>query len=260
MKVLIIDDEPIVVLDEKRVITEALEKNYPGVEIEIDTVSNGKAAITLLQEKKYELIFSDIDLPGIKGIELAKEIENLQPESNLYFATGFPKYSLEAWETFACGFLVKPLTVQAIEGAIKKMRNPITAVKAHKVKIQCFGAFEVSFFGEPVVFSRKKSMEMLAVLVHFLGSDTEIDRIRYYLWEESEDSDEKKAYVRQLARDIRNTFSSYGIENILINTVGGYKLNKSLISCDYFDYIEQNIGNPPRAYMSQYDWAELNKD
>lgn len=257
MKVLIIDDEPIVLMDEKRIIHEALQKNYPELEIEIDTAVNRKTAIAQIQKTAYELIFTDIDLPGIKGIALSKEIEGILPNTNLFFATGFPNYSLDAWETFACGFLLKPLTVQGIENALKKIKNPIAQAEQSKVKIQCFGAFEVSYLGEPVVFARKKSMEMLAVLVDALGCDTEVDRIRVFLWEEDEDNDEKKAYVRQLARDIRNTFSSYGIENILINTVGGYKLNKALIECDYFDYVERAEKVRPLVYMSQYDWAEL---
>ena len=51
------------------------------------------------------------------------------------------------------------------------------------------------------------------------------DKLRYILWEEAEYTEEKRAYIRSLAYDIRSTFKQAGVDNILINTKGTYRID-----------------------------------
>lgn len=256
MNILVIDDEYIILKDHQRIIQQALSELYPSVSLTIDTCISAPDALCLVEKKHYDIIFSDIDMPKMKGITLCEEIENRCPLSNLFFVTSFDEYSLAAWKTFACGFLVKPLLPKDVKDACQRLRFPPQA-EAARISIHCFGPFEVRCDGKLVTFARKRSLEMLAVLVDALGADISVEKIRLYLWDESEDNEEKKAYVRQLARDIRKTFSDCGVDGVLVNTVGGYRLNKELIDCDYFQWLEAGNSARPEVYMSQYDWANV---
>jgi len=256
MKVLIVDDERNIIAQEERVVGNALQKIFPQMDFQIDTCMKIQDAINLIDNNIYTLIFSDIEMPKMRGIDFCELVEKKAPHSNFFFVTGFDNYSIEAWETFACGYLLKPLTEEAVINACRRVRYSVGNSREAKLEIKCFGSFEVRCGNEYITFSRKKSLEMLAVLVDRLGSDTSIGQIRLYLWDEADDTNEKKAYVRQLARDIRSTLSSYGLDDILINTVGGYRLNKDKIDCDYFNKIEEGIAEKPSVYMAQYDWAK----
>jgi two-component SAPR family response regulator len=123
----------------------------------------------------------------------------------------------------------------------------------------CFGNFELTYKGKPIRFSRKKSKEMLAYLIDRRGAMITTDEIRSILWEEEDDKEEKKGYVRVLANDIRKGFETIGADDILINNQNGYGVDVSKISCDYYDFRAKKP-NTERLfqgeYMSQYSWAE----
>lgn len=257
MNILIIDDEPIVLKDTSRVIEKALTEECANEPIKMYTCSNSNDAIKLINEVSFDIIFSDIDMPGMKGIELAKKIEKDGSSANIVFITGYPKYGIDAWETNASAFLLKPVMKNDIKEAIKKLRNPIK-VNNNKLDITCFGAFEISYRGHRITFKRKKCLELLAVLVDAFGAEVSNEKIRCMLWEEEEDSKEKNAYVRILVKEIRDELNDAGIEDVVINTNGGYMIDKAKVNCDYFECAKKPNYVKPNTYMSQYQWANDN--
>lgn len=238
------------------VIEETLKKKYPLETIDIDLCTKTKDVFHTIHKKKYEIIFLDVSCAP--GFELLDEL-NIKDNSNVILFSSEKEHSVKAWDTCACAFMLKPITTETLEKALKRIIHPILIDSLYKIQIQCFGAFEISYRGNPIRFKRKKSLEMLAILVDNLGADTSNERIRAYLWDYADDHVGKKAYVRQLAKDIRNTFSSVGINDVLRNTSGGYMLNKSIIECDYFEFLEKASRKKPVVYMGQFDWAILDK-
>jgi two-component SAPR family response regulator len=49
----------------------------------------------------------------------------INPRTNVVFLTAYPDYSLDAWNTDACGFMVKPLTPESVREQLKKLRYPL---------------------------------------------------------------------------------------------------------------------------------------
>lgn len=120
---------------------------------------------------------------------------------NIVFVTGYPDYSLEAWNTQASGFLVKPVQPQKLAACLQKLRNPVTAAAPAEdlLTFHCFGIFEVTYQGKPLHFKRRKCKEFLAYLIDRQGSMVTTGDLRFIFWEEDEDTDEKAAYIRVLA-------------------------------------------------------------
>ena len=84
-------------------------------------------AIEYAKENRVALAFLDIELGTANGIDLCKTLLNINPLMNVIFLTAYPEYSIDAWDTEASGFMVKPITVKNVLEQLKKLRHPFPA-------------------------------------------------------------------------------------------------------------------------------------
>lgn len=250
MNYLIVDDEVILLRDMERLAREVLPEDS-----QIYTADNWKSALQLVEQYKPYVVFLDVDMPEMNGLQISGRIEEISPKSNIIFVTGFPEYSLDAWNTNASDFLVKPVLKRDLEKAMGKLR---VLRKEDRLCFSCFGNFDVSCRGQSLRFERKQSKEFLAYLVDRRGAEASENEIRAILWEDSVDTDSKKSYIRTLASDIRKTLESAGFADIFQHTRGGYSLDVSKADCDYWQYIDSGGKTDTfrGEYMTQYSWAE----
>ena len=82
----------------------------------------------LCSTERYDVIFMDIDLSGTNGIELAKEILEKHPHTNIIYITGFEGYALESYQTNASTFLLKPITQKKVSYALDHLRFPVSGI------------------------------------------------------------------------------------------------------------------------------------
>ena len=236
-----------------------------GPDEQILTANDVETALNLVKQEKPDVVFSDIDMPEMNGLTFSQKVSAISPRTSMIFVTGYAHYSLDAWKTAAKAFILKPASEDDIRNALKKIQElrseggDGTNIIPKRIKAVAFGNFEIYFDGKPVHFARKKSKEMVAYLIDRRGSSISADEIRSVLWEEDDDSEEKKSYIRVLANDIRKTFEELGEDSLLINNQYSYQLDISKVSCDYLDYLEQSDGAPKfnGEYMSQYSWGEM---
>ena len=116
-----------------------------------------ESALNTAMEKKIDVAFLDIHMPGKNGIELARELKMIHPKINIVFATGFSEYMKEGIDLRASGYLLKPVTPEAVKEELKNLRNPIEWSVKKRVKILTFGNFDVFIDGQPLKFERKQS-------------------------------------------------------------------------------------------------------
>ena len=83
-------------------------------------------AIEYAKTNRVALAILDIELGMASGLDLSRTLQEINPLTNVVFLTAYPDYSLEAWETEASGFMVKPLTPERVRAQLKKLRYPIT--------------------------------------------------------------------------------------------------------------------------------------
>ena len=84
-------------------------------------------AIDYAKTNRVALAILDIELGTASGLDLSRTMREINPRMNIVFLTAFPDYALDAWETEASGFIVKPLTPENIKTQLKKLRYPFQA-------------------------------------------------------------------------------------------------------------------------------------
>jgi len=109
----IIDDEPNAISSLRNCL---LELHAP---IDISgAYSNWNLAVKNLKEEGCDILFLDISLPGINGIDLLKQLPNLAAE--VIFVTGHPEYALKAFQYAPTGYLMKPIVLAELEKVVDK--------------------------------------------------------------------------------------------------------------------------------------------
>jgi len=83
-----------------------------------------KEAIEYAKTKPVALAILDIELGSASGLDLCRSLLEINPRTNVVYLTAYPEYSLDAWNTDACGFMVKPLTAESVRRQLNKLRYP----------------------------------------------------------------------------------------------------------------------------------------
>ena len=117
--VLLVDDSPIALEGGLPVLREAL----PGANV-IGLASPAEA-VRYFKSNPVALALLDIKIGRTNGLDLCQELLHIRPNANIAYITAYPEYSLDAWNTDACGFILKPLEVEAVRKLIPKLRRPV---------------------------------------------------------------------------------------------------------------------------------------
>jgi DNA-binding LytR/AlgR family response regulator len=114
IKGIIIDDEPLAI--------DVLKKYSDTIDyVEIvGTFTNPLEAIKFLTENTVDLVFLDIEMPLINGVDL---VESLNNKPNIIFTTAFPQYAVDGFNLDAIDYLLKPISYKRFLKAINKISN-----------------------------------------------------------------------------------------------------------------------------------------
>lgn len=245
MKTIVVDDERIVLNAESA----AIKRVLPQATVE--GFSKPKDAMEYAEENTIDIAFLDINIKGITGLELAKNLKNTNPRINIIFCTGYSEYSLDALDLYCSAYLLKPITDEKINRAMENLRFPIQE-KSTGFRVQCFGNFEVYNDGVPLKFKNNKTKELFAYLIDRQGATVSTRDILVALYE----GDDKASYIRNLRSDLHNTLSNLGLDDILTRSGGLIGVNVEKIDCDFYDYLAGQKDLFRGEYMTQYSFAE----
>lgn len=84
-------------------------------------------AIEYARVNRVALAFLDIELGGESGLDLCRALLDINPRTNVVFLTAYAEYSLDAWDTGASGFMLKPITVEGVQNQLERLRYPFSA-------------------------------------------------------------------------------------------------------------------------------------
>ncbi len=114
MKILIADDDP----NLRKVLT--IELSGDGYEVQ--TTDSGVRALELIEKGEPDVVILDLNMPGLNGMEVLKQIKNLESSVEVIVLTGYASVStaVEAMKLGACDFLTKPFNVESLKAAIEK--------------------------------------------------------------------------------------------------------------------------------------------
>ena len=83
-------------------------------------------AIEYAKVKRIDLAILDIELGTASGLDLCRQLLEINPSTKVVYLTAYPDYSLDAWDTGACGFMVKPLTPEGVRKQLKMLHYPFS--------------------------------------------------------------------------------------------------------------------------------------
>jgi two-component SAPR family response regulator len=210
-------------------------------------------ALSHIESHGADIAFLDIEMMKMSGVELAEELKKINPRINIIFSTGYGHYRDAAFDMHASGYMTKPITVEKVRKEIQNLRYPVAQ---RKIKIRTFGNFEATVDGKPIDFKYRKAKEMLAYLIDRNGASCSVGEMTVSLFEEGGHD----AYFKSIRKDLIDTLSNLGFEDALLLQRGMLGLNRDLIDCDYFDYLDGKLSLKSayhNEYMSQYSWAEI---
>ena len=119
--IIMVDDNK-VILSYNQLILEEVAPNAA-----IASFSRPQKAIEYAKKHRTDLAFLDIEMGVISGFDLCRELLEINPFTKVVYLTAYPEYSLNAWDTDACGFMVKPLIPEDVRRQLKKLGIPFSA-------------------------------------------------------------------------------------------------------------------------------------
>ncbi len=249
------------VVDDEAYARKGMEKLLAGMFGEsavIYTADGGRECLRLCEEHQPNIIFLDVEMPGATGLDLVREINELSPAAEIIVVTAYPEYSLPALKLHVSDYLLKPVDEADLQSALGNLRVPLAMMNRAKLKVTCFGNFEVYWKGEILSFTRSRAKELLAYLVMKRGAGATSGELCGILWEDEENIKNQKTYLRQFYSSLKNGLESRGCGDVLCHRRECYYINPEAVDCDYYHYLEGNrdSGLFCGEFMSQYSWAE----
>jgi two-component system LytT family response regulator/two-component system response regulator LytT len=96
-----------------------------GVEV-IGQAGNGVEAIQTIERLQPDVVFLDVQMPGLTGFEVARRLIDEGPTAHIIFVTAFDQHAIEAFEVNAVDYLLKPVEVSRLEVALQRARRRIS--------------------------------------------------------------------------------------------------------------------------------------
>ncbi|MCF0208322.1 MAG: response regulator transcription factor [Bacteroidaceae bacterium] len=123
IRCLAIDDEPLALEQIARYI-----RRIPSLEL-VGTCLTARQAQAVMEQEQIDLLFLDIEMPGMSGVEFAKYLTTKHNDANelsIVFTTAYPQYAIEGFRVDAVDYLLKPLSFEDLENAVEKVKRRIT--------------------------------------------------------------------------------------------------------------------------------------
>ena len=89
-------------------------------------------ALRYAKSNRVHLAFLDIELGKISGLDLCRKLIEINPRTNVIYLTAYPDYALDAWDTGACGYAVKPISSEQLRDKLSRLKFPIRGLKIYR--------------------------------------------------------------------------------------------------------------------------------
>lgn len=208
--------------------------------------SNGFDAIQQLKQMIPDVLFLDIEMPEMNGLELAELVRNENNDVHIVFVTAYDQYAIAAFEHAAMDYLLKPIDPDRLAKTVARIRKESErsafAISkdpsqgdgegAPKLRIQLFGSFAASVDGgQQMKWRTSKEKELFAFLANQEDKRIHRDRIIECLWPE-ESYEKAKIYLHTCISLLRKNLKQIGFTGIVQYGNGSYYLQPERIMVD----------------------------
>jgi len=123
LKTLIVDDESLA----RRGLAHRLN-NISDIEV-VGEAKNGREALKLIEEKSPDLVFLDIQMPGLSGFEVLQQLD-IETMPVILFLTAYDEFAVQAFEANALDYILKPIDEERLHQALEKVRTNLSQKRA----------------------------------------------------------------------------------------------------------------------------------
>jgi two-component system LytT family response regulator len=239
-----------IVDDEEHVLNlmEIFLKRIDGVEV-VGRANNGFDALEAIKISRPDVVFLDIEMPVMNGIELAERINSEQMDIHLVFVTAYNRYAVAAFEQEALDYLLKPLELERLTKTLQRLKKEtekdaqlfekpneatvdISATVVPRLNIHALGGFDVfNEHMEHLKWRTAKEKELMAYLSVHAGSRVLRDTILDALWE-GEHTHKATIYLHTCVSLLRKGLKKLGFTNIVQYEDKKYYLELSRVQVD----------------------------
>ena len=129
IKSIIIDDE----VHNQENLKRLVEKNCSNIKV-VDTASSAEEGLELILKHQPDLVFLDIEMPSVNGFEMLESMTHINFE--VIFVTAYNQYVLQAIKSCALDYLMKPVAIPELKGAISRVSQVVTKKRENqKLKV-----------------------------------------------------------------------------------------------------------------------------
>lgn len=268
LKALIVDDE---VLSAERLQKLLKEKGFINV---VGVFTDPYDALENFKKLKPEIVFLDIEMPEINGMELAEKLIELDNNIKIIFVTAYNEYAVEAFELSALDYLLKPVSRERLDKTISRLTGNLPCMENKaKAYIKCFGGLGlyIANIEKTIKFRTSKAEELLALLLVHQGKPISSDFIIDILWGDF-DADKAQVNLHTSIYSLRKALKNVEIDDFIKTSKGHYYIDTEKISCDIYDFEEKikdidknsidvlenilSIYNGPLLEGKDYIWLE----
>ncbi|MEK5039640.1 response regulator [Sporosarcina sp. FSL K6-3457] len=239
MRAILVDDE----LQPLQRLKKLIENNIENIEV-IGTYLNPLEAEGMIKQLQPDIIFLDIEMPGLNGLQLGERIQEACPNIEIVFVTAFDKYAVQAFQLYAIDYIMKPIHLERLTMTVERVRilqsqrlsKEQSVVEIHPL-LGCFHSLNLQWSDgkmETIKWRTAKAQELFAYLLHHRGQVIYRDTILELLWPDFDLARGSKQLYTTIYH-IRQTLKNYGLEEITIGRQQldiGYRLHMGTIQID----------------------------
>jgi two-component system LytT family response regulator len=146
LRAVVVDDE-----EPARELLRSLLATVGDVEI-VGEESEGHAALALIRAAAPDIVFLDVQMPGLNGLEIAAAIASADPAPLIVFVTAYDEYAIRAFEVSACDYLLKPFDADRLAAAVARALARRTSPNASVIEsVRALVASGPRASNEPIV-------------------------------------------------------------------------------------------------------------
>ncbi|GAA0381213.1 response regulator [Paenibacillus motobuensis] len=261
MRAILVDDERLAL----RQLKQMLERDVDGVEV-IAMFSNPNEVIDGVLRHRPDVVFLDIHMPGVNGLNLARQIQSNVPNTEIVFVTAYDQYAVQAFDLYALDYIMKPIQTNRLQQSIFRLREKLNLKDTRRIQdseapyICCFNQIQFKAPGREVQTGKwrtSKAQELFAYLLYNRERAIQRSALLDFLWP---DLEEGKA-ARQLYStiyQIRQTLKNCGMEMITIHggvLETGYRLDigEARIDVEEWEYAMKQLKPLDMQTVEEYE-------
>ncbi|QQK81433.1 response regulator [Salicibibacter cibi] len=278
LKAILVDDEPLFLDHFEKLLAEIND----GIDV-VGKYINPHQALAAIFKEQPDVIFLDIEIPKLSGIEVAEKIQSSSLQTKFVFVTLYREYAVEAFELNAMDYLVKPVQQARLTKTIDRLskdlhRHSMSKEPTREATLCFFRSIQFKCSGKgskplDVRWRTSKARELFAFLVHHRQKPVQKIDLIELLWPET-DGDKGMTQLYASIYQIRKTIASVGFNIHITSHHDSYMLDLngitfdvdvweqrlselSTVSDDTLPRFQALIDMYPGDYLEEYDylWA-----